>query len=260
MPSTIESSLTAMAEQGYVVVPDVFSPEEVERMRAAIEAIFAREEGALTNHGSGVRFSINLTNKDAAFRETVQNPLLMEIMAALLGEDFVLGSLHTRSIYPGAPKQGLHRDWMLDRRIPFPTHINSMWMLDEYTAENGATHVVPGSHLWEGKPDPQREYPGATQATGKAGSVAIFDSRLFHAGGAHRSSGPRRGITGFFCRSWAPVQEDHTRCINPALLPTASPLLIRLWGFHRQEGWEEPDRPNMIHQLPAPGVPEWRPG
>ena len=58
----------------------------------------------------------------------------------------------------------------------------------------------------------------------------------------HRSSGPRRGITGFFCRSWAPVQEDHTRCINPVLLPDASPLLIRLWGFHRQEGWEEPDR------------------
>jgi len=260
MSSSVASYVTALAEQGYVVVPAVFSSTDVERMRDAIEAIFAREADALAGHGASVRFSINLTNKHAAFRDTVQNPVLMDLMAALLGEDFVLGSLHTRSTYPGAPKQGLHRDWMLDRRIPFPTHVNSMWMLDDYTVENGATCIVPGSHLWESEPEPHMSYPQETQATGKAGSVAVFDARLFHGGGAHRGSGPRRGITGFFCRSWAPVQEEHTRSIDPALLPAASPLLLRLWGFHRQVGWEDPARRNMLRQLPAPGVPEWLPG
>jgi ectoine hydroxylase-related dioxygenase (phytanoyl-CoA dioxygenase family) len=250
--------LAEMAEQGFTIIPDVFSAAEVKRLRAAVEEVFAREEGTLGAHGTDVRFSVNLTNKHVTFRETVQNPLLIEIMAALLGDDFIMGSLHTRSTYPGAPSQRLHRDWMLDRRIPFPTHVNSMWMLDDFTAENGATRVVPGSHLWEEGPETDKVYPGETQATGTAGAVAVFDSRLYHAGGANRSHGPRRGLTGFFCRSWAKPQEDHTRCIDPRLLTEASPLLIRLWGFHAQVPWEEPERLNEMHQLPAPGVPEWR--
>jgi ectoine hydroxylase-related dioxygenase (phytanoyl-CoA dioxygenase family) len=260
MPRSITRHLGEMAEQGFTIIPDVFSAAEVERMRAAVEEVFAREEGTLGNHGTHVRFSVNLTNKHATFRETVQNPLLIEIMGALLGDDFIMGSLHTRSTYPGTPEQRLHRDWMLDRRIPFPTHVNSMWMLDDFTEENGATRVVPGSHLWEDAPETGKVYPGETQATGAAGTVAVFDSRLYHAGGANRSSGPRRGLTGFFCRSWAKPQEDHTRCIDRQLVPEASPLLIRLWGFHAQVPWEEPERLNEMHQLPAPGVVEWRPG
>jgi ectoine hydroxylase-related dioxygenase (phytanoyl-CoA dioxygenase family) len=228
-------------------------------MRTAIEEVFAREEGALGGHGPHVRFSINLTNKHPVFRDMIQHPVLIELMAGLLGDDFILGSLHTRSTYPGAPLQRLHRDWMLDRRIPFPTHVNSMWMLDDFTVENGATRVVPGSHLWDGEPEQGHTYPGEVQATGTAGSVVIFDSRVYHAGGANRSGGVRRGLTGFFCRSWAKPQEDHTRSIAPALLANASPLLIRLWGFHAQVPWEEPGEPNVMKQLPAPGVPATRP-
>src|SRR5438270_11301227 len=98
------------------------------------------------------------------------------------------------------------------------------------------------------------------QATGAAGSVLVWDSRLFHAGGANRSGSRRRGITGFFCCSWAKPQEDHTRSIDPSLLPDASPLLIRLWGFHAQVPWEESGEPNVMKRLPAPGVPATRPG
>ena len=254
MSASIEGYLREIAEQGFAVVPDVFSPGEVDRMRTAIEEVFTREEGALAGHGPHVRFSINLTNKHAIFRDMVQHPVLMELMAGLLGDDFILASLHTRSTYPGAPAQGLHRDWLLDRRIPFPTHVNSMWMLDDFTAENGATRVVPGSHLWDEEPETGRAYP-EVQASGKAGSVAVFDSRLYHAGGANRSTGRRRGLTGFFCRAWAKPQEDHTRSIDPALLADASPLLIRLWGFHAQAPWEDPGEPNVLRQLPAPGVP-----
>ena len=78
-----------------------------------------------------------------------------------------------------------------------------MWMLDDFTEENGATRVVPGSHLWDGQPEQRKVYPGEVQATGTAGTVVVFDSRLFHAGGANRSAAPRRGLTVFFCRSWA---------------------------------------------------------
>lgn len=254
MSEPMDRYLRQFAEQGFAVVPAVFSSTEIENMRAAIEEVFAHEKGALAGHGAHVRFSVNLTNKHAVFRETVQHPVLLELMADLLGDDFILGSLHTRSTYPGAPEQALHRDWMLDRRIPFPTHVNSMWMLDDFTEENGATRIVPGSHLWPGEPETGRAYP-AVHATGRAGSIAVFDSRVYHGGGANRSVGQRRGLTGFFCRSWVKPQEDHTRSIAPALLAEASPLLIRLWGFHAQVPWEEAGEPNVMKQLPSPGVP-----
>src|SRR4051812_27281004 len=144
--------LDEMAETGFIVVPGVFSSEQVEAMRTAIDEVFAREAGTLGGHGEHVRFSVNLTNKHSAFREAVQTPLLMDLLTDLLGDDFILGSLHARATYPGAPLQGIHRDWILDRRIPFPTHVNTMWMLDDFTTENGATRMVPGSHLWDSEP------------------------------------------------------------------------------------------------------------
>lgn len=249
MVRPIAECVAEMAEQGFTVVPGVFSPEQVERMRGAVEEVFAREEGSLEEHGSNVRFSINLSNKHQVFRDELQNPFVLALMAQLLGDDFVLGSIHTRSTYPGAAKQGLHRDWMLDRRIPFPTHINSMWMLDDFTLENGATRFVPGSHLWDEAPDGKRIYPGEVSATGKAGDVAVFDSRIYHAGGANQSNAPRRGLTVFFCRSWAKPQEDHTRSIDHMLLADASPTLIRLWGFQAQVPWEDPAEPNVMKKF-----------
>ena len=253
MVEPVDRYLKQIAEQGFAVIPDVFSPDEVERLRAATEEVFARE-GASTAHGQ-VRFSYNLTNKHATFRETVQHPLLMEIMAALLGDDFILAALNAHGSNAGAPRQFLHRDDMLDRRIPFPTHINSMWMLDDFTPENGATRVVPGSHLWDEKPVTDTVYPQETQATGTAGSVAVFDSRLFHSREANRSASQRRGVTAYYCRWWANRQEDYTRSTDPALLPQASPLLIRLWGFRNQVPWEEAGEPNVLRRMPAPGVP-----
>lgn len=255
MARDVSQYVHEVTTQGYTVIPDVFSADEVERMREAIEEIFAREEGTLAGHGPSVRFSINLTNKHAVFREMIQHPVIMDVMAQLLADDFILSSLHARSTYPGAPLQFLHRDWLLDKRIPFPTHVNSMWMLDDFTVENGATRVVPGSHLWDGDPEEGRTYP-EDYAVGRAGSVAVFDSRTYHSGGANSSNGPRRGLTGFFCRSWTKPQEDHTRSVDPALLADASPLLIKLWGFHAQAPWEIPTEPNVLKQLPAPGVPE----
>jgi ectoine hydroxylase-related dioxygenase (phytanoyl-CoA dioxygenase family) len=250
---SIDRYLREMTVQGFTVLPDVFSPQEVERLRAAMEGVFGRE-GASTDHGR-VRFSYNLTNKHATFREAVQHPLLMEVMAALLGDDFILAALNAHGSNPGAPAQHLHRDDLLDRRIPFPTHVNSMWMLDDFTEENGATRVVPGSHLWDEQPETSKVYPGQRQTVGAAGSVAVFDSRLFHAREANRSPRQRRGVTAYFCRAWATRQEDYTRSTDPGLLADASPLLIRLWGFHHQVPWEEAGTPNILRQIPAPGVP-----
>jgi ectoine hydroxylase-related dioxygenase (phytanoyl-CoA dioxygenase family) len=202
-----------------------------------------------------VQFAYNLTNKHPLFREAIQTPVLIAIMEALLGPDCILGSLNARTSFPGAGAQGLHRDLDFHEHLPLATYCNSVWMLDDFTEENGATRFVPGSH--RGPDEPQRgqpDPPHTRAVTGAAGSMMIFDARLWHGGGANRAQRPRCAMHGFFCRSWMRAQHDHTRSIDPAIVATASPLLIRLWGFKSQIPYEA--APGVLKVVPAPGVPE----
>ena len=172
----------------------------------------------------------------------------MDLMAQLLGDDFVLGSIHTRSTYPGAAKQGLHRDWMLDRRIPFPTHINSMWMLDDFTLENGATRFVPGSHLWDEAPDGKRIYPGEVSRRARQ-AMSRYSTRgsITRAEPSVQRSSPR--FDGVLLPLLGETSGDHTRSIDHKLLADASPTLIRLWGFQAQVPWEDPAEPNVMKKF-----------
>ena len=74
MVRPIEDCLTEMADQGFTIVPGVFQPAQVERMRAAVDEVFAREEGHLEEHGAKVRFSINLTNDHKSFVRSCPTP------------------------------------------------------------------------------------------------------------------------------------------------------------------------------------------
>jgi ectoine hydroxylase-related dioxygenase (phytanoyl-CoA dioxygenase family) len=116
---------------------------------------------------------------------------------------------------------------------------NSLWLLDDFTRDNGATRIVPGSnHRDESAPETS---PDEIQVIAPAGTVVIFDAATWHGGAENRTQNPRRVIHGYFCRSWVKPQLDHTRSYDPEWLETASPLLKRLMGFNHQVAYEEPE-------------------
>lgn len=250
-----EKHIHEVQEQGFTIVPTVFSAEEVRRLKAALHEVLTSEAARRGREEQEVQFAYNLTNKHPLFREAIQTPLLIALMEALLGTDCVLGSLNARTSFPGATAQGLHRDLDFTVHVPVPTFCNSVWMLDDFTAENGATRFVPGSHVRPSGPPGGMEDPPDTRAvTGTAGSMMIFDARLWHGGGANRSSTPRYAMHGFFCRSWMKPQHDHTRSLDREVVEQASPLLLRLWGFRNQVPYEA--SPGVLKVMPAPGVSE----
>jgi ectoine hydroxylase-related dioxygenase (phytanoyl-CoA dioxygenase family) len=116
--------------------------------------------------------------------------------------------------------------------------VNVVWMLDDFTAENGATRVVPGSHRRTEGPERDRVYPDEELAIATAGTLLLFNTATWHGGGPNRTDKLRRGFHVHYCRSWVKPQRDHPRSMDEESLAGASPLLIRLLGYHSQLEYE----------------------
>ena len=132
--------------------------------------------------------------------------------------------------------QSLHRDMPYVENTPLS--VNVVWMLDDFTVENGATRVVPGSHKRREGPEPNRVYEDEITAIAPAGTLLLFDTHTWHGGGANHTDRLRRGFHVHYCRSWVKPQRDHPRSIDEETMRDASPLFIRLLGYNSQMEFE----------------------
>ena len=116
--------------------------------------------------------------------------------------------------------------------------VNCVWMLDDFTEENGATRVVPFSHLRTEGPEANRVYPDEFLAIEPAGTILLFNTLTWHGGGHNRMDRIRRAFHVHYCRSWVKPQRDHPRSMDEKSLKDATPLLVRLLGYHSQLEFE----------------------
>jgi ectoine hydroxylase-related dioxygenase (phytanoyl-CoA dioxygenase family) len=108
---------------------------------------------------------------------------------------------------------------------------NAMWMLDDFTPDNGATRIVPGSHKHNAGPD-FTNVPETVPVTGPAGTVMVFDGRLWHQTGANTTADERRhGILSYYCRPFMRQQENWFLSLDPAVLDRAPDRLRGLLGY-----------------------------
>ena len=202
----------------------------------------------------------NLINKGEIFRRLVLNETVRTLIAHVLGEEVLLSSFTGNIANPGGLAQGLHRDdGYAPRDLGIPIVANSLYMLDDFTEENGATRVAPGSHL-----DPSYTAaapPQTVAATGPAGTVMVFDGRLWHGTGANRSSVRRAGVLGYYCRPFVRQQENMTMSLAPEVVAQCSPELLSLLGFQtwRTLGMVEGSFHGHINPRPTAFVTELRP-
>ena len=204
-------------EEGYFIVENVFTPSEVEEMRAEFDRLRSIE-GELGGHEvhiePGAPRLANLFNKSPAFDRCLSCKPTLAAAAHLLGEIRVY-SLNARNPLKGEGQQPLHSD--VPRVTPNDWRVvNSMIMLDDMTPANGPTRVVPGSHKWtpinvpdnnmgeikrvvarpedaaEIPKDPYASHPKELRLTGKAGSVAVINGHIWHGGTRNESGASRR--------------------------------------------------------------------
>ena len=185
--------IEALDQQGYVVVPQVLDQQWLLRLRQAFED--NDEQASGTQH---IKIAENTPELDA-WQTLEHYSLLVAAAKHVLGEQYHVSQIHGRNPLPGFGQQGLHTDWMPRASGDCYFVLTSLWMLDDFTADNGATRVVPGSHrLANGPPkslaQPLAKHPDETVIIGSAGDVLIFNGHLWHSGQRNDSSGPRRAV------------------------------------------------------------------
>jgi ectoine hydroxylase-related dioxygenase (phytanoyl-CoA dioxygenase family) len=158
-------------------------------------------------------------------------PEMLACVECVLGPEFKLSSLNFRSADP-------HSDWVQ------PLHCdagalpdekgfsvcNVILMLDDFTAENGATRFIPGSHRWgklpqEALADPAAPQPDEMLITGKAGTVVVMNTHMWHGATANRTRKPRRALHSFYCRRDKPQQQYQKKLLRPEVQRQLSPQL-----------------------------------
>jgi ectoine hydroxylase-related dioxygenase (phytanoyl-CoA dioxygenase family) len=201
---------------GFLPLEDVLTLEEVDgfnQRMAELTAAEGAQAGLEVHQEKGADRLADLINKDPMFEVCFSHPRVLAAMRHVLGGEFRLSSLNSRAALPGQGHQSLHADF--DHPVAPGAYevCNSIWLLDDFTPENGATRVVPGSHRRESMPgdempDPAATHPEQIQITGKAGTVVIFNSHLWHGGTQNHTNRPRRAMHSYFAHRHLPQQLD----------------------------------------------------
>jgi ectoine hydroxylase-related dioxygenase (phytanoyl-CoA dioxygenase family) len=219
----------SLDRNGYAVFPNLMSPEKVAEVKAAIRDLEDKEDaaGAGTNpRDPGAIRVDDVNHKGAVFDQLWLHPVLLAAMAHYLG-DFRLSSVTSRASRPGMGHQNMHADYWGSLEDGYVA-CNSGWMLDDFKVENGATRVVPGSHLFGKRPedvmeDPKALHPDEVRVTGTAGTLVVFNGYLWHGGTLNATDVPRRGVFQVYSRRDVERQNDQAAALDAALAERLSP-------------------------------------
>lgn len=219
-------------EDGYVRLEGFITSDRRRRLVERIDALFAAEggsAGAEFRQEPGAQRLANLADKGEVFLDCVVDEAVGAYLAHVLGPRFKLSSLNARSANPhSAESQPLHVD---AGALPDEAGYwvcNTVWLLDDFTTENGALRVVPGSHRSGQRPqdvlaDPERPHPDEVLVTGRAGDLVVMNSHLWHGGTANRTDRRRLALHAFYCRSDKPQQQYQKALLRPETVAALSP-------------------------------------
>jgi ectoine hydroxylase-related dioxygenase (phytanoyl-CoA dioxygenase family) len=224
-------------EDGFLPLPGILSAQQLQVIRHRLAELSAAEgdqAGIEVHQEEGTDRLADLVNKDPVFEVCFTSPRVLAATAHVLG-DFTLSSLNSRAALPGSGLQRLHTDW--GEPVPAGDYqvCNSIWLIDDFTPDNGPTRVVPGSHRSEQLPgqvlaDPWAPYPGEVQVLGQAGTVVVFNAHLWHGGTLNTTRQPRRALHSYFCRRGRKQQLDQRAYLRPETLARLSPAARHILG------------------------------
>lgn len=224
--------LADLDQAGYSVVESLLSAERAATIRTGLREILdATPTGRNDFEGFQTRRIYAIFAKTRVFDDLAVHPLLLAVLDAVLGPSYQLSAPTGIEIAPGEKAQFLHTD---DAIYPLPRPhgevvLNTMWAFDDFTCENGATRVVPGSHRWT---DRQPVDPDETVTiTMPAGSVLFIRGTLWHGGGANHTDRSRLGVLLEYAAGWLRQQETHLLAVPPDIVRTLEPRLQELLGY-----------------------------
>jgi len=220
-----------LSTEGFHIFRDVLPPTLLSSLRLEIDV--AIRDDKIKGHTLG-NYSYILQNKGGSFVALLEASPLQDYVDAVLGDTCILHSFNSISLIPKISnpiQNSMHRDSPRFCR-PYLLAVQILYMIDDFTTDNGATYVLPGSHLSPDKPTESEFFSKSIRIVGNAGDAVIFDSMLWHAGGVNLTSTERRGVTKVFTRAFMKQQIDYTKATDPNVVKLLSPRSKRLLGFN----------------------------
>ena len=232
----VDEILATIRRDGAAIVRGLLEPERHRRVVDELEPwVETTPTGRDDFTGRQTGRTGALVARSPACRELVMDPLVLELANRFLEPYTNRIQLHLTqviNIHPGQGKQPLHRDRLAwGGYIPgeIEPQFNTIWALTDFTEENGATRVVPGSVSW---PDDRRPTDDEkTQAVMEAGSVLLYTGSVIHSGGENRSDADRTGINITYCLAWLRTEENQFLSCPPDIAAELEPELQELLGY-----------------------------
>ena len=234
--STTASPANELDELGYTLLRNWMPAELLFELRDTVARLYEIEgdnAGSEFRQEPGCLRLANLVDKGAVFLRVIAAPETLALVQHVLGPEFKLSSLNCRTALPGCAPQPLHADMggIADERGNWVCNV--IWMLDDYTPDNGPLRVVPGSHRWKRLPqselpDPRATHPAERTVTAPAGSVVVMNSHLWHGGLDNRTHGHRTSLHAFYCRRDKPQQQYQKQLLRPEVQAALSPEIRHL--------------------------------
>ncbi len=236
--ATADEVAAALTEAGAVIVDQMLSPDEMDAVADELKPwTDATKFGPDDFSGRRTKRTGGLVARSQKCRDLVMNPLVLGATGKLLSHatSFQLHLTQVISIGPGEPAQPIHRDqWAFDFfTFPrdFEVQCNTLWAMTDFTEENGATRVVPGSNHFDDKL--QFREKDSVPAEMTKGSILFYSGAVYHGGGANRSSAPRVGINITYNVSWLRQEENQYLAVPLEVARTLPVDLLRLIGYRR---------------------------
>ena len=231
-------------DDGYAVLPDLICVDLLPEMQQQVESLFAAEgdrAGAEFKQEPGSRRLANLVAKRDLFWGLLTHERVLPLVQHVLCDQVKLSSLNVRSV---------NADW----QHPQPLHCdmgavadsmgywvcNVVWMLDDFTSDNGPLRVVPGSHRWRTLPqdvldDPVADHPQQVAVTGAAGTAVVLNAHVWHGGMANTTDRTRTAIHAFYCRRDRPQQQYQKQLLPSDVQDRLPPQLRELLAIDDPE-------------------------
>ncbi|KTC35116.1 phytanoyl-CoA dioxygenase [Pseudomonas sp. ABAC61] len=231
--SRIDSLMDDLQRDGFVVLERLFDEQQVSRIREELLAQLSPHTGRNAFEGVRTQRLYAVIAKTLACNPLVEHPMVLGLLDRVLAPNYLLSQLQAINILPGEAAQSLHYDdafYPMARPRP-PYGAATVMAIDDFTGHNGATLVIPGSHLWDGRLPTDAERAAARPVVMPRGSVVLFLGTLWHGGGANRSEAPRLALTAQYCEPWARQQENFSLSIPRATVRQCSEHIQRLLGY-----------------------------
>lgn len=233
MAFDLDAHARAIERDGYTVIKDFMDAARLAEVRRVLGFYLGTHTGRNPFEGHSTERVYTLVARGKVFWDIVLDARVLALCDRFLLPNCLLTASQAICIRPGEQPQAFHHDdtfYTVPRPRPMIS-FSTIAAVDAFTAENGGTEIIPGSHLWG---DDWREKAAAALAltvTMPAGACVVFSGTLVHRGGANHSAAPRLAFSNQYCQPWARQQENFMLGVPPEVAQQMPPRLQEMLGY-----------------------------